>query len=82
MQEDLEEPWGQLVSTEMPPGVEEERVPILGKTFLIGRYKGQWIAANTFAIIHVFPSHLVSRCGACDIWQQFCVDTALSAAEG
>ena len=38
---ELEEPWGQLVSTELPPGAEEERVPVLGSTFLIGRAKGQ-----------------------------------------
>ena len=38
---ELDEPWGQLVSTELPPGAEEERIPVLGNTFLIGRAKGQ-----------------------------------------
>jgi len=39
--EGLEEPWGQLVSTERPEGEEEERLPLLGSQFQIGRDKGQ-----------------------------------------
>ena len=33
----LEEPWGLLVTKE---GGEDERVPVLGKEFIIGRAKG------------------------------------------
>lgn len=36
--EDLEEPWGQLVSMEQE---EEERIPVLGSQFTIGRGKGE-----------------------------------------
>jgi pSer/pThr/pTyr-binding forkhead associated (FHA) protein len=38
-QEELEEPWGQLISTSNVAGTEEERVPVLGHKFLIGRDK-------------------------------------------
>lgn len=34
---DLEDPWGLLVSIE---GVEEERIPIVGRGITIGRGKG------------------------------------------
>ena len=34
----LEDPWGQLVSIEQE---EEERVPVLGSQFTIGRGKGE-----------------------------------------
>ena len=39
--EELEEPWGQLVSVERH-GEDEERVPVVGARFLIGRDKG-WL---------------------------------------
>ena len=41
-QEELEEPWGQLISTSNVAGTEEERVPVLGHKFLIGRDKGSF----------------------------------------
>lgn len=37
MDDSLEEPWGLLVAKE---GGEDERVPVLGKEFTIGRAKG------------------------------------------
>ena len=38
MDDSIEEPWGLLVTKE---GSEDERVPILGKEFIIGRAKGK-----------------------------------------
>jgi E3 ubiquitin-protein ligase CHFR len=56
---ELEEPWGQLVSTELPPGAEEERVPVLGSTFLIGRAKeadlvisGNQLVSSRHCLLH------------------------------
>ena len=37
MDDSLEEPWGLLVAEE---GREDERVPVLGQEFIIGRAKG------------------------------------------
>ena len=45
-QEDLEEPWGQLVSMS---GGSEERIPIVGEKFTVGRSKG----SISYSMIHV-----------------------------
>ena len=37
MDDSLEEPWGLLVAKE---GSEDERVPLIGQEFIIGRAKG------------------------------------------
>lgn len=37
MDDSLEEPWGLLVAKE---GSEDERVPLIGQEFIVGRAKG------------------------------------------
>ena len=79
---ELEEPWGQLVSTELPPEVEEDRVPVLGNTFLIGRAKGQLTRVVTHSLAMSLSLTRSLRCRPGDIWQPACVLTALSAPTG
>ena len=54
--EGLEEPWGQLVSTERSEGEEEERLPLLGSQFQIGRDKGQQARQQLFGDFSAPPS--------------------------
>ena len=64
----LKEPWGQLVSAGDAEESEEERVPLLGERFLIGRNKG-WAINYKKTHLSLYLSQMRSwrwqRTGSC-----------------
>lgn len=57
----LEEPWGLLVTKE---GGEDERIPVLGKEFIIGRAKGNSVIFFKSSTNIVTPSQTILFGGA------------------
>ena len=59
-QEELEEPWGQLISASNVAGTEEERVPVLGHKFWIGRDKGRSVISPVYTdTLNRFGNHFI-----------------------
>ena len=56
MDDSLEEPWGLLVAKE---GSEDDRVPLLGQEFIIGRAKGNASYPVTKPAGPFYPNHFM-----------------------